>query len=179
MRLCAHGERPVNGVQQSGSVTPFHLAVWSTDGVLQDGGPITAAQKVIGSLFQANFNSPSADQAILISTGITAFMLTGIVVTNASVSLTTAQGGFYSQVNQGGSVIVASGQVYSSLTTPNLLLQPTLTNFAQTARFSSANLTTTLGPSGINVLQFFLNLTAGQGAAATADVYALGIDLTP
>lgn len=169
----------MNGILQSGNVTPGHLATWATSGVVQDGGPILASQKVLATFFSANFNLSSSDQALLLPYSITAFMLTGIVITNASISLTTAEGGFYTAANQGGSTIVAATQVYSTLTSANLLMSATLTAFASSARFSSANLPTTLGPYNHNVLEIFFNLSTGQGAPATADIYVIGIDLSP
>ena len=161
-------------VIQSGQVTPGHFATWTTDGIIQDGGPIAAAQKVLGRALNSNFNT-TFDQPILINPAITAFQLTGIIVTNASISLTTVQGGFYTAASKGGSVIVLSTQAYSALTNKNLLMQPTLTAFAQAARFSSTNLGT-FSTSGS--LTIYLSLTTTQGAAATADVYLVGMDLT-
>ena len=68
---------------------------------------------------------------------------------------------------------MSSGQAYSALTTSAGLLQATLASFGANTRFSSAN----LGALG-GLLAIYLSLTTGQGAAATADVYAAGIDLT-
>lgn len=164
-------------VEQSGSVTPNHLATWTTDGVIQDGGPILASQKVLGSFRSANFNS-IFDQPILVPPAISAFQLTGIVVTNASVSLTTASGGFYTAASKGGSQIVSSSQAYSALTGSNLLLSATLTAFANTARFSAANLGTLLNANNQYSLALYFALTTAQGVAATADIYVIGIDLT-
>lgn len=155
-------------VEQSGNVTNGHLAKWITNGVIGDAGPPAVGQRVLATLFDADFNS-IADQPILIPDAITAFQLTSIVVTNSLVSLTLAVGGFYPQASKAGSPIVAAGQVYSTLTGPNLLLNPTRTAFAQTARFSSANL-----PD----LAIYLSLTTAQGVPVTADVYLVGIDLT-
>jgi hypothetical protein len=166
------------GVLQNGLVTPGHYATWVTDGVIEDGGALAAAQKVLASVFSANFNT-TTDQPILIPPAITAFQLTGIIVTNASISLTTAAGGFYPAAGKGGSAIVASSQAYSSLINANLLLQPTLTAFAQSARFSSANLPLILGTNNQYSLAAYLSLTTAQGNPATADVYLLGVDLSP
>lgn len=156
-------------VEQAGNVTRGHLAKWTINGVIEDAGPQVAGQRVIASLFGADFND-SNDQPISIPPEITAFQLTGIVVTNSLVSLTTAVGGFYPQSSKAGSPIVAAAQVYTALTGPNLLLNPTLTAFALSARFSVANL-----PD----LAIYLSLTTPQGVPATADVYLIGIDLTP
>ena len=159
-------------IQQSGVVTPGHAAIWSTAGVLQDGGALPAAARVIGSFRGANFNTTN-DQPISIPTRIVAFAITGIVITNATISLTTAAGGFYPLAAKAGTPIVSSGQVYSALTTAAGLLNATLASFGANTRFSASN----LGAIG-GILQVWLSLTTPQGAAAQADVYLLGQDLT-
>ena len=166
----------MSDVQQSGSVTPGHLAQWVTSGVLADAGPLNTSQKVLASIRGADFNS-TADQPILIPAPITAFQLAGIIVTNASVSLTTAVGGIYTAASKGGSQLVANSQVYSSLTAPTKLLQATLTSTANTSRFSSANLTFTV-IFGLPYLTLYFSLTTPQGATATADIYLVGLDLS-
>lgn len=159
-------------VQQSGSVTPGNLAVWITDGVVGDGGPVAAASNVLTTLLSANFNS-ILDQAIQIPKAVTAFQLTGILITNASLSLTTATGGFYPTTAKGGTAIVAAGQAYSSLTTSAKLLSATLAAGITATRYSSANLDLISG-----YLTMYLSLTVAQGAACTADIYVLGNNLS-
>ena len=154
------------GVEQSGNVTPGHVAKFIGNGVIADGGAPVSAQRVLGKLTNANFDDTN-DQPIIIAA--TVFQLTGLIITNTSISLQTAVGGFYPEAFKAGSPIVAAAQVYSSLTDPDLLLQATLTAFAQTARFSSANL-----PDG----RIYLSLTTGEPLPTTADVYAIGIDLS-
>ena len=119
-----------------------------------------------GWLYDANFNS-TADQAIPISVPSALYVVDSILVTNASVSLTTAAGGVYSAVSKGGVAVVSSGQAFSGLTsntantTGNALALTIATagnttafqGFAQTGRIST----------------LYLSLTTGQGAAATAD----------
>ncbi len=164
----------MSGILQSGTITPGHLIVWTTDGVAQDGGPILASQKVLASLRSADFNS-TADQPLIIPPAITAFALTGIIVTNASRSLTTAAGGFYPAASKAGTPIVSAAQVYSSLTTAAGLLNVTLAAFGSGTRFSIANLTNPFGTG----LAIYLALTTAQGQSPTvADVYAIGMDLT-
>lgn len=155
-------------VEQSGAVTPGHAVKWVTDNVIQDAGVIPAAQRVLATFINADFNS-TGDQPIIIPAAITAFQLTAILVTNATISLTTAAGGFYTAASQGGTPIVAAGQVYTALTNPNLLATLTRTAFAQSARFSNNNLTG-------NTIYF--SLTTPQGVAANADIYLIGIDLS-
>lgn len=162
----------VNPVQQSGNVTSGHLASWVTDGVIQDAGPATAGSTIIASLRGANFNT-TADQPIVIPPGIAAFQLTGIVVTNAAISLSTAVGGFYPAASKGGTPIVSAAQVYSSLTTINALLQCTLASFGSTTRFSGSNLGVVAGQFAI-----WFALTTPQGVAATGDIYLQGVNLT-
>lgn len=162
------------GILQSGSVTPSHPAIWVTDGVIADGGPILAAQKVLASLRAVDFNS-TADQPLIVPPAITAFSLTGIIVTNASRSFTTAVGGFYPAASKAGTPIVAASQVYSALTISAGLLNVTLAAFGSGTRFSIANLTNPFGTG----LAIYLALTTAQGQSpATADVYLVGMDLT-
>ena len=159
----------MGSIVQSGAVTPGHRANWVTDGVLGDGGPPLVSNKVIGRILMADFNTIS-DQPIILSPSINAFQLTTIIVTNASIPLTAAFGGFYPLSNKAGTPLVASSQGYSALTTANILLQPTLTTYALTTRFSANVLT-----SG---WQLYFSLSTPQGIAATGDIYVTGIDLS-
>ncbi len=151
-------------VEQSGLVTPNHVAMWSTTGVIADGGALPAG-RVIVSGRSLNFNTVN-DQPIVFPQWITAFRLANIIITNASISLTTAVGGFYPAASKGGTPIVANTQAYSTLTASSKLLLATLASFGSTTRFSSANLASIGG-----LLAIYLSLTTAQGAAATADVY--------
>lgn len=160
------------GVLQSGGITPGHMARWTTDGVIQDGGGWPVGQRVLASLRGANFNT-TGDQPIVVPNNITAFQLTGIVVTNAGLNLTVAAGGFYPQAAKGGTPIVAAAQVYSALSSATALLQATITSFGQNTRFSAANLGSVAG-----LLAIWLSLTTPQGLTATADAYLIGVDLT-
>lgn len=157
-----------NPVQQSGSVTPGHLATWATDSVVKDGGSVPAAQRVLASFRNADFND-TGDQPIPLPSNITALQLTAILITNATLSLTTATGGFYPQASKAGTAIVAAGQAYSSLTTSAKLLSATLAAAVATTRYSRDNL-----PDWA----IYLSLTTARGAAANADVYLVGIDLS-
>ena len=157
-------------IVQSGIITPGHLVDWITDGVVGDAGPALAGNKVLGSIFMADFNS-TFDQPITLAQSLTAFQLSGIIVTNASVSLTSAIGGFYPLASKAGSSLVLASQAYSSLTGPNILLQPSLTAYATTTRFSRSVLTSSWA--------IYLSLSTAQGVPATADVYVLGVDLSP
>lgn len=159
-------------VQQSGLITPGHLAIWSTAGVVQDGGVLPAAARVLGSGRSYSFNTTN-DQPIAIPQRITAFTLTGILITNASISLTTAAGGFYPQAGKGGVPIVPATQTYTVLSNSTLLLWATLSSFGQNTRFSASN----LGAIG-GYLDIWFSLTTPQGAAATGDIYLIGMDLS-
>jgi hypothetical protein len=112
-------------------------------------------------LASANFNS-TADQSIAINlpTGYTRYRILNIIVSNPSVSLTTAAGGFYTAAAKGGTAIVAAGQTYSALTnntasTSGSLMAATIVNSA--TAFFTAN-------------PIYFSLTTPQGSAATADI---------
>lgn len=157
-----------SNVQQSGNVTNGHLAKWITGGVLADAGPQIVGQRVLAILQGADFNF-TGDQPIVIPSTIQAFQLTGLLITNASESITTAQGGFYPAPSKGGTAIVANTQVYSSLTGSGLLLLATLSSFANTSRFSSSVLSNN---------SIYFSLSTPQGSLCNADIYAIGVDLT-
>lgn len=87
------------------------------------------------------------------------FIIQQIRIWNASISLTTAAGGIYTAATKGGIAVVASGQVYSSLTAATL------------------GMTATIQAVGLDELTadaLYLNLTTAQGSAATADVAVFG-----
>lgn len=151
-------------VQQSGLVTANHAAMWAADGVISDGGAMPTGRVIVAGR-SLNFNT-TADQPIAIPQYITAFRLASIIITNASISLTTAAGGFYPAASKGGTPIVANTQIYTSLTTSAKLMTATLASFGSTTRFSAAN----LGQIG-NLSNIWFSLTTPQGAAATADIY--------
>lgn len=119
--------------------------------------------RLIGKLIGADMNV-TTDQAITI-TDLTDFpsdkyIVEYIVVTNASISLTTAAGGVYTAASKGGSAIVAAAQAYSALTANTKFIKATLAGTALTDVLAGGTL--------------YLSLTTGQGAAATADVYVFG-----
>lgn len=156
------------GVLQSGRVTPGHIAKWVSDNVLGDGGTIPAASRVLTQLLSADFNTLS-DQPLLLPSTLNAFAITGIMVTNAPISLTTAVGGFYPQSSQGGVPIVAASQVYSSLNAQTKLLNATI---------SAAGLATRYSRSNVPDWAVYLALSIAQGVEASADIYLLGVDLS-
>lgn len=121
---------------------------------------------LLGSLVAANMNS-TADQQITIFDNPSKYIIRRIVVTNASTSLTTAAGGIYTAASKGGTAVVASTQVYTTLTGSTLFLDLTLNTTG------SANITVKS-----SVPNLYLSLTTAQGAAATADVYVYGDILT-
>lgn len=118
--------------------------------------------RIIGSLIGANMNV-TTDNIIPIATQADLYVIERIVVTNASISLTTAAGGVYTAAAKGGTAIVAAGQVYSALTAATKFVALTLQNSALTDVFDAAT-----------QANLYLSLTTGQGAAATADVYVYG-----
>jgi hypothetical protein len=119
-----------------------------------------------GQLLGANFNV-TTDQAIPISVP-TQYMIDVIAISNPSVSLTTAQGGFYTAASKAGVAVVASSQAYTALTTATA----NTTGNALLATISTAGNTTYFNgfaqSSQISTLYF--SLTTAQGAAATADI---------
>jgi hypothetical protein len=121
-----------------------------------------AGPKLLGQQRAANFNS-TADQRIPISQ-TAAFQITAITVTNCSVSMTTAAGGFYPAASKAGTAIVAAGQGYAAATSASAIVSPTIAATPLATRYT--------------ITDVYLSLTTPQGAPATCDVYVLGYDLT-
>lgn len=114
-----------------------------------------------GWLIGANMNT-TADQAIPVSFPSVNYRIGAITVSNPSVSLTTAVGGFYPAASKGGTAIVANSQVYSGLTT----------NAANTAG-NQLSVTLASATTMYNLRTVYFSLTTPQGAAATADIRIL------
>jgi len=131
------------------------------DGYLTPATITPNSTRVLGQLRGANFNV-TTDQAIAINA--TAYQITSIIVTNCSTSMTLAAGGFYPAASKGGTPIVAATQVYSALTGSTITLNTTIAATPLITRFT--------------VSTIFLSLTTAQGAAATCDVYVVGVDLS-
>lgn len=143
------GEAVAQG--RGGAMTQFPTSPW---------GGYAPARVQCGQLLGANFNS-TADQAISVSVPSNRYRLDAITISGASVSLTTAAGGFYTGAAKSGTTLVAAGQAYSTLT-------------AAAVNAAGSLLAATLGAgattSMLDVSTIYLSLTTAQGAAATADV---------
>jgi hypothetical protein len=131
---------------------------WSTPVVV--GGGQAVGQRFADSLLfraaGANFNTTS-DQALTKQGTFSQYVISQIVVLNASIPLTTAVGGIYAAAAKVAPVVVAANQAYSGLTNGSATLTPPVAN---TDKRTEAGL--------------FLSLTTPQGAAATADVLVYG-----
>jgi hypothetical protein len=112
---------------------------------------------LLGALIGANMNT-TADQSVGIN--FSKYVLRYVVVTNASVNLTTAAGGIYDAASKGGNALVANTQIYTALTASTKFVDLTLAAIATT----DVSTATTL----------YVALTTGQGSAATADFYFYG-----
>jgi hypothetical protein len=113
------------------------------------------------TLKSANFNT-TADQ-LLTPTFNGKYRPKRFVIDNASISLTTAAGGFYTGAGKTGTTLVAAGQAYSALTTALLALEATL-NSAATVLAAATPI--------------YFALTTAQGAPATGDIRVYGDVLT-
>lgn len=124
--------------------------------------PLVSSGMLLGRLIGANMNV-TTDQPFVMTnwSALNKCRITKVTCKNASVSLTTAAGGIYSAASKGGTALVASGQVYSSLTAATLALDLTIA--------STPGLT--VQAAGYAPI---LSLTTGQGTAATADFYLFG-----
>lgn len=103
----------MNAVQQSGQVTPSHLAAWATDGVIEDAGvTFTNTYGMFQStILQVNFNSTNTDNPIPINlpVGYTKYRVHQIVISGATASLSTATCGVFTQQGAAGLGVVGTG----------------------------------------------------------------------
>jgi len=150
-------------ILQSGSVTPGHLASWTTDGIAQDAG--VALTNLYGMLVSGviavNFNAGNTDTAIPINlpAGYTRYRIHGINISGASASLSSATCGVFTAQAAGGVAVVTSGTAVTITTS----LADTSNN-AQSLTVNNQNTIALSDP----VLYF--RVQTPQGVPATANV---------
>jgi hypothetical protein len=115
---------------------------------------------LLGELLAADFNV-TTDQNITLTlpTGLTNWVIESIVVSNASISLTTAVGGIYTAPAKAGVAVVSGSQRYAGLTG------------SPVDQDGSALLLTIDQTIMLNLTILYFSLTTPQGVAATADLH--------
>lgn len=116
------------------------------------------AIRLLGVAQGVNLNA-TGDTVIPIINSTT-YSVSNVILTNASVSLTTAQAGLFSAAGGGGTAVVSNAAL-SGATGPTVVSQRTVA--------STATLT---GP------YLYWNVGTAQGAAATGDIYIYGYDFS-
>lgn len=147
----------------NGIITVSPPSQWDIVDLMQMGCiPVTYdGQRLLGQLIGANMNV-TTDQAFAMTPWAQGkWRPTKITAINASISLTTAAGGIYPAKSKGGTAVVTSGQAYSGLTGATLALDLTIDTVPAETVYAANQ-------------QWYLSLTTGQGAAATADLYIFG-----
>lgn len=135
------------------------------DGTFWGSNPVSS---LLFTLIGANMNT-TADQAMVgpVLAG-TAFVITDIVIKNASVSLTTADtGGFWSGAAQ-------SGSHYAELDTASLAKLTANTKFISLAQEQGAGVAGAAFSNDVAGTSVIFSLGTAQGAAATADILVYG-----
>lgn len=121
--------------------------------------PAIGVPAIIAQKTSANM-AVTTDQAMTAMTPFSSFLVTGLIITNASTTPVAASIGLYTGASKGGLGIVTSG-LLTALTASNLALD-----------------TFTLGPRLIATNTWFVSNAAANAAALTADVYLVGIPLS-
>ena len=111
-------------VLQSGSVTPGHIATWTTDGVIQDSGvSIPSISGILSSSkLQINFNSGNTDNPIQIGLppGFTRYRVNKILISGAASAVNSATCGVFTAQSAGGvAVVTGATAVTVSQTAPD------------------------------------------------------------
>ena len=116
------------------------------------------AIRLLASFQTVNVNALGDTVLPIINT--TRYSVSNVIVTNASVDLTTAEAGLFTSPSAGGTGIV-SDAILSACSAASVVSQRTV---ASTAAQAGQNL--------------YFNVSVAQGAAATCDVFVYGYDLT-
>jgi hypothetical protein len=116
------------------------------------------AIRLIGSAQSVNLNSVGDTLAKILVAGRVSVAY--VLVTNASVDLTTAQVAVYTLPAAGGTAVLSA---------------TALTGATTAAKVVNTAATSTDAITGLNL---YIRNTTAQGAAATADVFIYGYDLT-
>ena len=154
-----------NGANVSAVTNPLPIANGGTAATT-----VPDATKALSTRFRLLAKVTAADFNIVTDQAIAnlpaKWIIRRIVVQNASVNMTTAAGGFYTGAGKTGTVIVAAAQVYSALTAAGIWIDLTL----------AAGVLT--GTAALTATTIYFALTTAQGAAATADIYIFGDDIS-
>lgn len=116
------------------------------------------AIRLLASAQGVNLNATGDTVLPVLNSG--RYSVSNVIVTNASISLTTAAAGLFSAPSAGGTGVVANAAL-SACTGSTIVSQRTV---ASTAALTGPNL--------------YFNVGTAQGAAATGDVFVYGYDLT-
>lgn len=151
-----------------GFVGPVAIGVGGTGQVTAAAAAraLTARVRLLGLALGVNLNAAN-NTDVQIPIAATKYIVTSVLATNASISLTTAKVGLFTAAGAGGTAIVSAATVLTALT----------------AATKFANLALNAGGGGPqtdtqSASPLFLNLSTQQGAAATADFYVFGQDLS-
>jgi hypothetical protein len=133
------------------------------------GYPSLSGGKV--KLSGVNFNATNGTDTsftLYLPNGVTLFQIEGVGITNASHTLVTATVGLYTAASAGGTALITAATAVTVATAT--------VGGANSAQFitglGTVNASSTVNSSnGVNSTTLYFNLTAQEGAAATADVY--------
>jgi hypothetical protein len=148
---------------QSGTVTPAHLAVWVTDGVIGDAGAsLFNTFGVFSSvILGVNFNSASSDNPIPINLpiGYSRYRIHDILISGASANCSSATCGVFTQPGGGGVQVVTNNTAVTVSSTV-----PDANNTMQALSINNQNIV-----AFVDTVLFF-RINNAQGTPATANV---------
>lgn len=122
--------------------------------------PVNSGQTVRLLASQRGINLNATGDTVLPIVDSARYSVLYVILTSASISLTTAAAGLFSAPGAGGTAVVANAAL-SGATGPTIVSQRTV---ASTAARTEQNL--------------YWNVATAQGAAATGDLYIYGFDLS-
>jgi hypothetical protein len=156
----------MNGVLQSGNVTPGHLASWVTDSIIEDAGITfsTVYGRFVATAQAVNFNSPNTDTPISLPLplGYTRYRVSSIMISGATGLLTTSTVGVFTTPGGGGVPVVSGG----TAVTVNQTTTDTVGNM-QTLTINNQNTMALSDP----VLFFHVQTPQGAGVFANVSIF--------
>lgn len=150
-------------VDQSGVITPGHLAAFAADGVIQDAGVtfFNTYGLFVSTVTQQNFNSALTDYPIPIGlpVGYTRFRVEKIIISGANTSLVGATCGVFTGADGTGIVVV--------LANSSVLVSQSSANVVGSMQSLPINNQDTLA---LQAGALFFRLQVAVGVAAFADI---------
>ncbi len=125
--------------------------------------PTVGFSRILGSARTVNLAATGDQATITIPPSVTKYLVTHVILTNASAIPVLAQVAIYTGAAASGTNVVAAATI-TGATGPTVVLSLTLAG--------------TIAATALTASQLFVNVAVANATALTADIYIAGIDLS-